>query len=295
VYYQWIEWTSPEAIIIACATCLCIFLNVVAIGLTKFTSNISVIARSSPLFLYIILGGTLISYSSVFFMIGEPTSIRCICQVWLVFIGFVVSFAALVAKNWRMWRLYYGSIQRNIVLTDYDILRYLGIIWGVMIVILLLWTVLFPPQPTIVGDEMMCSGSPMMFYVACAYVVVMAIFGVVMAVRTRSLPQEFREAKWIGLGSYNLAILTSLTVPVAFTIRNTYATTAFVILSVGIILWTNGIWMFLLFSKFYLIFVKGEKAISIRQSTRQTSRTPNDRGSRNSAERTEIDTMGITD
>eukprot|EP01123_Difflugia_compressa_P014543 TRINITY_DN764_c0_g7_i1.p1 TRINITY_DN764_c0_g7~~TRINITY_DN764_c0_g7_i1.p1 ORF type:complete len:540 (-),score=92.48 TRINITY_DN764_c0_g7_i1:223-1842(-) len=255
---------SSSAIAVCVITFIAILLAIACHVYMCTYSDMSVLSSASPFFLHLIMIGCVMCYVSVFLMIGEPTVGLCVSQIWMLFMGVIVSFSTLIAKNWRIWRLFYAPpVKMNVVLTDVDLLKYLSIIWIVFCIILTVWSVLFTPRPTLMtsfdGQTItVCSGEPYMFYVAVIGVGITAIVGVIVAIKARNLPEKFRETQWIALGTYNFVICSLLTVPVALGIRVNYLNLSFVILSMGIVVWSSGIWMFLILPKFYKI-MKGER------------------------------------
>jgi len=226
-------------------------------------------------FLILILFGSLLSYISNLSLIGEPTLESCSVQIWFSFGGFSISFTSLVAKNWRIWKLYNGPLNKDIVLKDIDLLKYMAFSWIILSVILVVWSSIFMPIPEIILSPpfKVCHYEPVIAYIALSYVGILVLGGVSIALKTRHIPEQFREAKWIGLGIYNFLVFLVITVPLSMTTREFDLTLSFTILTVGLLFWTSGIWMFLILPKLYLIYVEGNSNSTKSHQTPQFTTT----------------------
>jgi len=65
-----------------------------------------ILVASSPLFLQLILAGTILMYLSVFAWVTESQTVACHMRFWLLGMGFVICFGALFAKTFRVMRIF---------------------------------------------------------------------------------------------------------------------------------------------------------------------------------------------
>lgn len=114
----------------------------------------SVVKSSQPVFLWLILFGTL-SLSSTLIPISiddqfaSPRSCDIACQicVWFPAIGITIIFAALFSKSWRLWKILHYSMKcRLVVVTIQDVIVPFIVLLVANVAVLLTWNIHDPLQ-----------------------------------------------------------------------------------------------------------------------------------------------------
>jgi len=159
---------STQEIIILTASFIAIFISLIwAIYTIKNRKDERIIA-SSPLFMLLILLGSVLLYSSCFawfprskiifsphsdfliqFFFSVVTKATCILRIWLLDIGFTLLFGALFAKSislyditlfshfssgWRIYHIFYDKTLRVIKISNLEVLKIITLFLSTQIV-----------------------------------------------------------------------------------------------------------------------------------------------------------------
>lgn len=212
-----------------------------AIGATVWVvvnRNTSVVKASQPPFLYLICLGTVVMGSSILTMGIDDSvasqrgcSMACMATVWLIAIGFSISFSALFSKIWRLNILMKNAIQcRKIQVTLKDVLFPFVFLVVLNVVFLLTWT-LVDPLYWERKDLGRTSDGELESYGRCVADtnVSSIMFGLVVAVnftaillanfqvyRTWNLTVAYNESKFVGLSMASILQGLLIGVPLLF-------------------------------------------------------------------------------
>ncbi|KAJ3114067.1 hypothetical protein HDU96_002607 [Phlyctochytrium bullatum] len=178
---------------------------------------------TSPLFLLLMVFGTLLAHAAMVVYTGEPNRLTCLLQPWLVVAGYGLTVSALVVRCWRIYKIFRNKYLMKLRLKDADLLRPLALLLAVEVVLLVLWTVLAPPVPALVklpnSQFWTCSaGSKGWGFVGAlvGYNAALLGFGVWLAVGTRRVLAPWNESKWIGYTVYTLVLLNGILIPLSY-------------------------------------------------------------------------------
>ncbi|KAJ3294254.1 hypothetical protein HK104_003790 [Borealophlyctis nickersoniae] len=184
-------------------------LSIVTVGvviLYYVYRNESYIKASSVLFCELILLGILLGYASVFTFIGTPEAPGlCLGQVWSLGMAFILIFGNLATKTGRIWVIFHRTetgTSINTGITNAQLLRPAGLLIGIQVLILALWTGIDPPHPRIdfTRAAKYCQSDGYVFTgLIIAYDALVVFAGVVFAVRTRAVAARFSDSAGIGL------------------------------------------------------------------------------------------------
>ena len=116
----------------------------IAVGLFV-NRNAYVIVMSSPMFCLLITVGGVCGLSYVFTLIGKPTNSTCIAQTWIAGIGFVLIIGPLLAKTWRMHKVFNNPDLKRIQLSNMHLLRGIGGFMFLQLLLLFSWNVFNTP------------------------------------------------------------------------------------------------------------------------------------------------------
>lgn len=241
------RWTMPGVFV------LVFFLGLVI--LAAIGSMVDVIVHrktpiyraSSPLFCLLILTGILICAISPLFMIGERTKCSCMVPWWLLGIGHALIFSCLMAKNWRIWRIFNSGHFKVVAIMDTQLLfRWVGGIVSLEVLILILWTILDPQLPKIDSNpilkydekQQMCfskSGKSIGLSTHLAYSIAILIPLTFMSYLTRAAREEYRESRAIAMTVLTSVIIHLVAIGVLIAMPSHYQT-YFYIFTFGVLL-----------------------------------------------------------
>lgn len=193
---------------------------ILAAFVIKFRDR-KILLAASPLFLLLILGGTVLMYLTIFSWVLEAHTVACHMRYWLLGMGFVVCFAALFAKTFRVIRIF-GSKS----LTVFRISNgQLMIGWTALVlveaILLAIWSatanpvsytfIVDPERPS--KDEWRCqfrtasnrSASKVLMALLLAFNFALAFAAVWVSYRAWSIKAKlYNESRAIGFAMYNM-------------------------------------------------------------------------------------------
>ncbi|KAI7872294.1 7 transmembrane sweet-taste receptor of 3 GCPR-domain-containing protein [Spinellus fusiger] len=175
-----------------------------------------VFKASSPLFCVLELIGFILSYISVFFFTGHRDRVDCIIIPITFHLGYSLILGNLIAKNYRVYRIFNNIFITRTVVTDLQLLKVSGGILAVDIILLSFWLSLSDIQAV----KIPVSG--VAYYASCSYhgathpyflwfLTIFAagqlVFATFLAFKTRTVGKnysKYSEYKQIGLSVYNI-------------------------------------------------------------------------------------------
>ncbi|CEP02528.1 G-protein coupled receptors family 3 profile domain-containing protein [Plasmodiophora brassicae] len=229
------SWASTT---ITALTVVALCIVVVAAGFISAFRNHAVMKAASPIFcLNICVGGMILLISNITAGLHPATYPgSCWATVWLTCIGFMVMMGALFVKHWRVAQIFNLSTsgQRGMAvvkITNTDVGKRVALLVALDVVVLGIWMGAqgTTPSYTRVMQESSCpcqNADLHQFVTACRLdagglwtVVVLhgilIVWGTAIAIRTRNIPMLlFNESKFMGLTTYNIALIMVLTLPV---------------------------------------------------------------------------------
>jgi len=261
--------------------------------------NQKVMHYASWPFLIVTLIGVVMMLSSIYSTSIYPQTIEsCNFSVWLVSTGFVVAFAPLWAKTFRVWRIISKAkaIQKVKPITNLhlgvSVMLCVFIVW----VILICWVAIDPLVPLFVTTNeatkafaLQCASTDSNPFVASLFSIfgIFVVFGAFLAAQTRGAFSHFNESSHIAIILYNLVLVFAIFIPIIFTVAKDSPTTVFVMSSVGVIL-ASSVTMFVLLGPKFLRIWNGKGNDSLREGVRGRSQKPSagGRGSKSSVQDT---------
>jgi len=184
---------------------------------TRSKRNARVIKASQPFFLYIICFGIALFISSIFplgvdeeIASSSGCTIACNSFLWLISLGFCITFSALYTKTRRVNKIFLNPSFKRVVVTMMDVAKPMMAILGINALVLILMTVISPILWTVevLSEDQFgrptetrgfCDWSGSLPFVAPLAVVNFAslLFSVTEAYRARHISIEFAESEYI--------------------------------------------------------------------------------------------------
>ncbi|XP_042598953.1 metabotropic glutamate receptor 1-like isoform X1 [Cyprinus carpio] len=263
---RYLEWSHPESIAAVVFSCL-------GILVTSFVTFIFILYRDTPVvksssreLCYIILAGIFLGYICPFTLIARPTIASCYLQRLLVGLSASMCYSALVTKTNRIARILAGSKKKICTRKP----RFMSA-WAQVVIAFILISVqlslevtliiLEPPEPiksypSIREVFLICNTSNLGMVAPLGYNGLLILSCTYYAFKTRNVPANFNEAKYIAFTMYTTCIIWLAFVPIYFGSNYKIITTSFsVSLSVTVALGC----MFT--PKMYIIIAKPERNV----------------------------------
>ncbi|KAI9264650.1 periplasmic binding protein-like I, partial [Helicostylum pulchrum] len=211
------DFSNPVSQIILAFTGTCMLLCILVLFLVAIYRKHEIFRASSPLFCCLELIGFLFTYVAVVFMIGIPTRATCFIVPISFTFGFLLVLGNLIAKNYRIYRIFNNIFISRKVITDSKLMGSTSIIVIIDMVILIIGLVVTQPVPKLVKlnptshywiCEAESSASKTVFLsVGTCYAAAMLTFATFLAYKTRSAGKSydhFNECKQMGISVYNI-------------------------------------------------------------------------------------------
>uniref|UniRef100_A0A671PTX5 Metabotropic glutamate receptor 5 n=1 Tax=Sinocyclocheilus anshuiensis TaxID=1608454 RepID=A0A671PTX5_9TELE len=223
---EYLRWGDPEPIAAVVFSCL-------GLMATFFVTSIFIIYRDTPVvksssreLCYIILAGICLGYLCTFCLIAKPRVIYCYLQRLGIGLSPAMSYSALVTKTNRIARILAGSKKKictkkprfmsacaQLVIAFLLILLQLGIIVALFM--------MEPPDvihdyPSIREVNLICYTTNLGVVAPLGYNGLLIMSCTFYAFKTRSVPANFNEAKYIAFTMYTTCIIWLAFVPIYF-------------------------------------------------------------------------------
>ncbi|XP_045929617.1 metabotropic glutamate receptor 5b isoform X1 [Micropterus dolomieu] len=223
---EYLRWGDPEpiaAVVFACLGQMATFF--VTAVFIRFRDT-PVVKSSSRELCYIILAGICLGYLCTFSLIAKPHVIHCYLQRLGIGLSPAMSYSALVTKTNRIARILAGSKKKictkkprfmsacaQLIIAFLLILLQLGIIVALFL--------MEPPEvihdyPSIRQVNLICNTTNLAVVAPLGYNGLLILSCTFYAFKTRNVPANFNEAKYIAFTMYTTCIIWLAFVPIYF-------------------------------------------------------------------------------
>ncbi|XP_062415419.1 metabotropic glutamate receptor 1 isoform X2 [Pungitius pungitius] len=263
---KYLDWSDVESMVAVAFSC-------VGILITSFVTFVFIQYRDTPVvksssreLCYIILAGIFMGYICPFTLIARPTVASCYLQRLLVGLSSSMCYSALVTKTNRIARILAGSKKKICTKKPRFMSAWAQVVIASMLISLQLTVeitliILEPPEPvksypSISEVYLICNTSNVGMVAPLGYNGLLIMSCTYYAFKTRNVPANFNEAKYIAFTMYTTCIIWLAFVPIYFGSNYKIITTSFsVSLSVTVALGC----MFT--PKMYIIIAKPERNV----------------------------------
>uniref|UniRef100_A0A8C4H6D5 Metabotropic glutamate receptor 5 n=1 Tax=Dicentrarchus labrax TaxID=13489 RepID=A0A8C4H6D5_DICLA len=223
---EYLRWGDPEpiaAVVFACLGQMATFF--VTAVFIRFRDT-PVVKSSSRELCYIILAGICLGYLCTFSLIAKPHVVHCYIQRLGIGLSPAMSYSALVTKTNRIARILAGSKKKictkkprfmsacaQLIIAFLLILLQLGIIVALFL--------MEPPEvihdyPSIRQVNLICNTTNLAVVAPLGYNGLLILSCTFYAFKTRNVPANFNEAKYIAFTMYTTCIIWLAFVPIYF-------------------------------------------------------------------------------
>ena len=182
-----------------------------------------VIKKASPVFCQLMLVGIILVCSSIVLWACPPSTPMCIIKVWVLAVGFGLIMGNLLAKTFRIFKIFTDTSVASSVLTDATLLKFSGAVIAVELVLLSLLTF---ASGTLFQSVVVRSTTDSLYsYYSCevpgkylfqtsftisimAFNAALVIVGAFLAFVSRKVDSDFNESGTIGATMYFYIIIS---------------------------------------------------------------------------------------
>uniref|UniRef100_A0A8C6KTC0 Metabotropic glutamate receptor 5 n=1 Tax=Nothobranchius furzeri TaxID=105023 RepID=A0A8C6KTC0_NOTFU len=223
---EYLRWGDPEPIAAVVFACLGLMSTFFVTAVFIHFRDTPVVKSSSRELCYIILAGICLGYLCTFSLIAKPHVIHCYLQRLGIGLSPAMSYSALVTKTNRIARILAGSKKKictkkprfmsacaQLIIAFLLILLQLGIIVALFL--------MEPPEvihdyPSIRQVNLICNTTNLGVVAPLGYNGLLILSCTFYAFKTRNVPANFNEAKYIAFTMYTTCIIWLAFVPIYF-------------------------------------------------------------------------------
>lgn len=225
--------------------------------------NTPVVKSSTKELCYIILAGMAVSHGSIFAILAKPSTLSCALSRFLPGLSFSMIYAALLTKTNRIARILAGSKKRFPTKKPMFMSAAAQVIitcFLVTIEIFISGSMLHYQLPGISYNYLdkrtvlECNATPEAIVVPLAFDFFLIALCTIYAIKTRNVPENFNEAKFIGFAMYTTCVIWIAFVPIYFGSDSKVITFCMCVTLSAMV-----IWVFLFVPKLYIILIKPER------------------------------------
>ena len=213
---EYLSWFDTEAVIAITLACVGIFVTLWLYVIFIRHHNTPVVKASTRELSYIIMIGIVIAYSCNFVLVAKPTIVTCYFTRILPGLSFALIYGALFTKTNRIARILEGTKKiitkkpRFMSASAQVIITF--ILVGIECAIITVMLIVQPADstldfPTNRRVRLVCNTTPLGIVVPFGFDLVLIVMCTLYAVKTRNLPENFNEAKFIGFTMYTTCVI----------------------------------------------------------------------------------------
>ncbi|KAL3309752.1 Metabotropic glutamate receptor 3, partial [Cichlidogyrus casuarinus] len=175
----------------------------------------------------IILSGCMICYLMTFVLIATPTMLTCALQRLGIGVGLAAMYASMLTKTNRLSRIFDAAkrtIKRPPFISPKSQLILCGTLVGLQVLLTTVWFIYDPPGTTneiLNGNEgtfvVQCKQDWKSFLNLLIYNIILIAVCTVYAIKTRHIPENFNESKFIGFTMYTTCVIWLAFIAIYFT------------------------------------------------------------------------------
>ncbi|OWF48826.1 metabotropic glutamate receptor 1-like [Mizuhopecten yessoensis] len=213
---EYLSWFDTEAVVAISLACFGIFVTLWITVIFIRHHNTPVVKASTRELSYIIMFGIITAFCCNFVLVSKPTIVSCYFTRILPGLSFSLIYGALVTKTNRIARILEGtkkiitkkprfmSASAQVIITC--------IIVGIECAIITVMLIIEPADskldyPTNKRVRLVCNTTTLGIVVPFGFDLVLILMCTLYAVKTRNLPENFNEAKFIGFTMYTTCVI----------------------------------------------------------------------------------------
>eukprot|EP00108_Taenia_solium_P010638 TsM_000917200 transcript=TsM_000917200 gene=TsM_000917200 len=217
---------------------------------------------------YLLLSGCLLCYLSSLILLVPPNPAACAIQRVGIGLGFAIMYASLLTKTNRLARIFDAAkrtTKRPAFISPRSQLAIAGGLVGLQFALSVIWLGFDPPSTRVDPIQpnflvLRCAIKDSSMVTSLAYIMLLIVVCTIYAVKTRSIPENFNESRFIGFAMYTTCIIWLAFVPIYFATMSSFEIQIST-LSVSVSLSATVTLVCLFAPKVYIIYFHPEKNI----------------------------------
>ena len=190
-----------------------------------------VIMASGRELCYVLLFGFIFSYSMTYLMVAKPSSASCTLLRLGLGLSLSICYSALFTKTNRISRIFNRGVKAMVKRPSYTSPRSQLVICSCLVAVqgmgAVTWLVLelpgtihvYPDRVTVI---LRCRTSNLSIVLSLMYNMVLIVMCTVYAFKTRKIPENYNEAKYIAFTMYSTCIVWLAFIPIFFGTKNDF-------------------------------------------------------------------------
>ena len=221
---SFLTWSHAWSIVILLLTCAGIIATITVAVIFIVYRNHRIVKASSRELTAVLLSGIMLCYLLPFFFIAKPTPGICTIRRFGIGFCFAMCYSALLVKTNRIHRIFNRKItstEAPPLISPISQLFFTALLVSVQVVIAVIWLIVERPSISFrfsdFSTELICGESTLIeIAISLVYSFLLLIVTTYYAIRTRNVPQNFNEAKFISFTMYTLCVLWLAFIPIYF-------------------------------------------------------------------------------
>ncbi|KAG0360799.1 hypothetical protein BG005_009879 [Podila minutissima] len=265
---------SPIGMVVISVAGLSVLFSLLTMLIVIVYKNAQVIKASSPLFCCLELLGFIFLYMFTVMGLDIPTNGLCMARPFALNVGFVLVVGNIVAKNFRVYRIFHNIYVTKRVIRDAHLLKIVGTILSGNLIIMAVWFIKEPPRLQQITmpdfttywtcDNQRGTSTPF-FVVLFVYNATLLLIATFLAYKNRNVAANYNECRQIAFVVYNILLSGCLAMPTVF-LPDEQFLTKFILSTVVILFGTTFSLMFLFLPKLWELFTQIERAQQSRNA-----------------------------
>ncbi|KAF9433867.1 hypothetical protein BGZ76_008875 [Entomortierella beljakovae] len=257
---------SAIGVVVIAVAGLSILFSLVTMLIVIIYRKAPVIKASSPLFCCLELIGFILLYIYTIMALDIPTDYVCMARPFVLNVGFLLVVSNIVAKNFRIYRIFHNIYVTKRVIKDSHLLRIVGTIMFGNLLVMAIWYINTPPtlqrvvRPNF-NLQWTCNNaggsSTPYFAIMFVYDGLLLLFATYLAYMNRNVASNYNECRQIAFVVYNILLSGCLAIPTVFLPEDQFLT-KFFLSTVVILFGTTVSLMFLFLPKLWALYTQIE-------------------------------------
>ncbi|ELU03139.1 hypothetical protein CAPTEDRAFT_198326 [Capitella teleta] len=228
---QFLAMTSAWAIVpVVFAVCGMLTTLFVLLVFVRFDDTPVIMASGREL-CYVMVAGLLLSYVMTFIMVAKPSLMSCTLLRIGLGLSMCICYSAILTKTNRISRIFNRGVKAMVKRPSYTSPRSQLVICACLVSVqvfgAITWVIMDPPGVTHTYPDrktvvLRCRSNNVAVVLSLLYNMVLIIMCTVYAFKTRKIPENFNEAKYIAFTMYSTCIVWLAFVPIYFGTKNDF-------------------------------------------------------------------------
>ena len=219
-----LTWSHAWSIVTTILTCAGIIATITVAVIFVIYRNHRIVKASSRELSAVLLTGILLCYLLPFFFVSKPVPWICGVRRFSVGFCFAICYSALLVKTNRIHRIFNRKItstEAPPLISPLSQLSFTALLVSVQVVIAVIWLIVEVPSIAFIytdfSTELICGESTLIeLAISLVYSFLLLLVTTYYGFRTRKVPQNFNEAKFISFTMYTLCVLWLAFIPIYF-------------------------------------------------------------------------------